>query len=90
MSSPLTLATIGQAPKVLLHDHLDGGLRPATVLGLADELGYDNLPVSEVDSLTSWFRMPTHRGTLLRYLAPMAHTVGVMQTTAGLYRVARE
>ena len=90
MSSPLTLATIGQAPKVLLHDHLDGGLRPATVLELADELGYDNLPVSEVDSLTSWFRMPTHRGTLLRYLAPMAHTVGVMQTTAGLYRVARE
>jgi adenosine deaminase len=90
MTSPLNLATIGKAPKVLLHDHLDGGLRPATVLELADELGYKNLPASDVDSLTTWFRTPSQRASLLSYLEPMAHTVGVMQTVSGLYRVARE
>ena len=90
MTSPLNLATIGQAPKVLLHDHLDGGLRPATVLELADELGYKKLPALDVDSLTRWFHTPSHRGSLLRYLEPMAHTVGVMQTASSLYRVARE
>jgi adenosine deaminase len=90
MTSPLNLATIGQAPKVLLHDHLDGGLRPATVLELAGELGYQKLPASDVYSLASWFHTPSHRGSLLRYLAPMAHTVGVMQTAPSLYRVARE
>jgi adenosine deaminase len=90
MTAPLNLATIGQAPKALLHDHLDGGLRPATVLELADELGYEKLPVSDVVSLTRWFHTPSHRGSLLRYLTPMAHTVGVMQTASSLYRVARE
>lgn len=88
--TPLTLTGIVQAPKVLLHDHLDGGLRPSTVLELADEVGYAGLPASDVISLARWFHAPSHRGSLLRYLAPMAHTVGVMQTASGLYRVARE
>src|SRR5689334_22604468 len=88
--TPLNRATIGEAPKVLLHDHLDGGMRPATVLELADELGYQKLPASDVDSLTRWIQAPSHRGSLLRYLEPMVHTVGVMQTASSLYRVARE
>jgi adenosine deaminase len=90
MTSPLTLATIAHAPKALLHDHLDGGLRPATLLELADELGYEKLPASDVDSLTKWIRTPSHHGSLLHYLEPLTHTVGVMQTASSLYRVARE
>ena len=90
MTSPLELALIGEAPKVLLHDHLDGGMRPATMLELADELGYLNLPVAEVDSLTAWIHTAPHRGSLLRYLEPLSHAVGVMQTASSLYRVARE
>ncbi|MGE2689015.1 adenosine deaminase [Mycolicibacterium pulveris] len=90
MAAPLNAATIAQAPKVLLHDHLDGGLRPATVLELAEEMGYDELPASDAGSLARWFHAPSHRGSLLRYLEPMAHTVGVMQTASNLYRVARE
>ena len=90
MTSPLSLANIEQAPKALLHDHLDGGLRPATVLELAEELGYGKLPASDTETLTSWFRDAAHSGSLARYLEPMTHTVGVMQTVAALYRVARE
>lgn len=90
MTTPLNSATIGRAPKVLLHDHLDGGLRAATVLELADELGHAKLPASDADSLAAWFQAPEHRGSLLRYLGPMVHTVGVMQTASSLYRVARE
>lgn len=90
MTSPLTLEMIGQAPKALLHDHLDGGLRPATVLALASETGYDNLPATDVESLATWFRTAAYSGSLERYLAPFAHTVAVMQTPAALYRVAYE
>jgi adenosine deaminase len=90
MTTPLTLDTIGQAPKALLHDHLDGGLRPATVLELADQLGYEELPATDVDALATWFRTSAHSGSLVRYLEPFAHTVGVMQTPAALYRVAFE
>ena len=90
MTTPLTLEMIGQAPKALLHDHLDGGLRPATVLELAEQTGYENLPATDVDALATWFRTATHSGSLVRYLEPFAHTVGVMQTPAALYRVAYE
>jgi adenosine deaminase len=81
---------IGQAPKALLHDHLDGGLRPATVLELAEQTEYENLPATDVDALATWFRTAAHSGSLERYLEPFAHTVGVMQTPAALYRVAYE
>ena len=82
-----------RAPKVVLHDHLDGGVRPATVLELADETGHD-LPVSGKDrtagGLAAWFRSAADSGSLESYLETFAHTVGVMQTEAALVRVARE
>jgi adenosine deaminase len=90
MTTPLTLAMIGQAPKALLHDHLDGGLRPATVVELAEQVGYDELPATDVDGLAAWFRTSAHSGSLERYLRPFAHTVSVMQTASALYRVAYE
>ncbi|MBO0677789.1 adenosine deaminase [Mycolicibacterium sp. S2-37] len=88
--TPLTLDSIRHAPKALLHDHLDGGLRPATVLELAEESGYEDLPAHDVDGLANFFRTAAHSGSLVRYLEPFAHTVGVMQTPAALHRVARE
>ncbi|MHA3023334.1 adenosine deaminase [Mycobacterium sp. BMJ-28] len=90
MSTPLTLELIKQAPKALLHDHLDGGLRPATVLELAGQFGYDDLPADDVDELATFFRTAAHSGSLVRYLEPFAHTVGVMQTPEALHRVAYE
>ena len=86
----LTLDQIKQAPKALLHDHLDGGLRPATVVELAEQSGYGDLPTMDVSELAMWFRTQAHSGSLVRYLEPFAHTVGVMQTTDALYRVAYE
>ena len=90
MTTPLNLDTIEKAPKALLHDHLDGGLRPATVLELAGQIGYDGLPATDVDALAPWFRTAAHSGSLVRYLEPFAHTVGVMQTPEALHRVAYE
>ncbi|MBX7455949.1 adenosine deaminase [Mycolicibacterium sp. 3033] len=90
MTTPLTLENIRQAPKALLHDHLDGGLRPETVLELADETGYDQLPEQDSEALATFFRTAAHSGSLVRYLEPFAHTVGVMQTPAALHRVAFE
>ncbi|WP_422749184.1 adenosine deaminase [Mycobacterium sp. WMMD1722] len=88
--TPLTLDSIRHAPKALLHDHLDGGLRPSTVLELAEEFGYQDLPAHDVDGLATFFRTAAHSGSLVRYLEPFAHTVGVMQTPEALHRVARE
>ncbi|ONM47043.1 adenosine deaminase [Nocardia donostiensis] len=87
---PLDLASIRRAPKALLHDHLDGGLRPATVLELATECGYDALPADNVEALGRWFREAADSGSLERYLETFEHTVAVMQTADGLRRVARE
>lgn len=81
---------ITRAPKVLLHDHLDGGLRPATILEIADETGYADLPAGDVDGLARWFRESADSGSLERYLETFVHTVGVMQTPDALRRVARE
>ncbi len=90
MPAPLNEETIRTAPKVLLHDHLDGGLRPATVLDLATQIGYQALPSHDVDGLARWFRDASDSGSLERYLETFAHTVAVMQTVEGLTRVARE
>ncbi len=87
---PLTLASIRQAPKAVLHDHLDGGLRPATVLELAGQCGYDQLPAQDAAALGNWFRDAADSGSLERYLETFAHTTAVMQTAEGLRRVARE
>lgn len=90
MPAPLTEENIRRAPKVLLHDHLDGGLRPATVIDLARQTGYDTLPTTDVDELSTWFYGAAHSGSLERYLETFAHTVGVMQTREALIRVAAE
>ncbi|HEX2705100.1 MAG TPA: adenosine deaminase, partial [Candidatus Lustribacter sp.] len=82
--------TIAAIPKVLLHDHLDGGLRPETIIELASEQGYDALPESEPDALGAWFRDSADSGSLVRYLETFSHTVGVMQTREALIRVASE
>jgi adenosine deaminase len=78
------------APKVLLHDHLDGGLRPATIVELARETGYDRLPTTDVEELAAWFTGAADSGSLERYLDTFTHTVGVMQTRDALVRVAAE
>jgi len=81
---------IRRAPKVLLHDHLDGGLRPETVVELASEYGYDKLPTTDVDELATWFHRGAERNDLVLYLEPFEHTVGVMQHRDAIERVAYE
>ncbi|MGY2084881.1 adenosine deaminase [Blastococcus sp. SYSU DS0539] len=90
MSAPLNAENVRRAPKVLLHDHLDGGLRPQTVLELADQAGYRRLPAADAESLGRWFREAADSGSLVQYLETFAHTVGVMQTAEAIHRVARE
>lgn len=79
-----------RAPKVLLHDHLDGGLRPQTVIDLAAEHGLTTLPTTDADELGAWFTRGADRGSLELYLEGFAHTVAVMQTRESLLRVAAE
>jgi adenosine deaminase len=86
----LPLATIRQAPKALLHDHLDGGLRPATVVDLASEFGYTGLPTTDVEDLAAWIRRGADRKSLELYLETFAHTVGVLQDRDAIIRVAAE
>ena len=88
--SALPEDVVRRAPKVLLHDHLDGGLRPATIVELAAETGYDALPTTDVEELGRWFVEAADSGSLVRYLETFAHTVGVMQTRDALVRVASE
>lgn len=77
-------------PKVLLHEHLDGGLRPLTVIELAAELGYEGLPTSDPTDLAAWFHRGAQRGNLPEYLEGFSHTTAVMQTPEALERVAFE
>jgi adenosine deaminase len=86
----LTSDTIREAPKALLHDHLDGGLRPATVIDLAREYGYRDLPTEDVDELSTWFRRGADRKSLELYLETFQHTFGVMQHYDAIVRVAAE
>ncbi|WP_444961225.1 adenosine deaminase [Nocardiopsis sp. M1B1] len=90
MNQPLTVDQIRRAPKVLLHDHLDGGLRPATVVELARETGYTGLPTYDAQELGRWFREASDSGSLELYLETFAHTTAVMQTRDALVRVAAE
>jgi adenosine deaminase len=87
---PLTLTDIRRAPKVLLHDHLDGGLRPATIIELAAEQGYRGLPADDADTLAAALTSGARRGNLELYLEAFRHTVAVMQTRDALIRVGRE
>ncbi len=86
----LELDTIRRAPKVLLHDHLDGGLRPQTVLELASEIGYRELPTTDPDELARWFTLGADRKSLELYLEAFRHTVAVMQTRDAVERVSAE
>ena len=90
MSDVAITEEVAAAPKALLHDHLDGGLRPATILELADEIGYAGLPDGDEVALERWFRESADSGSLERYLETFDHTLAVMQTEEGLRRVARE
>jgi adenosine deaminase len=81
---------IRRAPKVLLHDHLDGGLRPATVIELGAESGYRDLPTTDPDELARWFTLGADRKSLELYLEGFRHTVAVMQTRDAIARVAAE
>jgi adenosine deaminase len=90
MPATLTSDAIRSAPKVLLHDHLDGGLRPQTVIELAQRNGYQDLPTTDTAELARWFDEASSSGSLVRYLETFVHTVGVMQTAESLRRVARE
>ncbi|TDE97544.1 adenosine deaminase [Occultella glacieicola] len=85
----LTYEDIVALPKVVLHDHLDGGLRPATIIDLAAEVGHQ-LPSTDPDGLAAWFVQAASAGDLNRYLETFVHTLAVTQTEAGLRRVARE
>jgi len=89
MVTPPSYEEIRTAPKVLLHDHLDGGLRPATVVDLAGQVGH-RLPTTDPAALERWFVTSASSGSLERYLETFSHTVAVMQTASALRRVARE
>ncbi|MHB1473534.1 MAG: adenosine deaminase [Dermatophilaceae bacterium] len=86
----LTDDILRRAPKSLLHDHLDGGLRPQTIIELAETVGYQGLPAGEAEALGAWFRDSADSGSLERYLETFEQTLAVMQTVDGLHRVASE
>src|SRR4051812_1595793 len=90
MGNPPSSDQIRRAPKVLLHAHLDGGLRTGTIVDLARGTGYTQLPATDADRLGVWFRESADSGSLERYLETFSHTVGVMQTKDALARVAAE
>ncbi len=81
------LATL---PKVLLHEHLDGVVRPQTVIDLAKDEKYSGLPTTDPVTLADWFHQGANKGSLAKYLEGFAHTIAVMQTEDSLERVAYE
>ena len=81
---------IRRLPKVLLHDHLDGGLRPRTVIDLAKEIGYQDLPQQDPAELAAWFHRRAQQGKVPEYLEGFLHTTSVMQTPEALERVSFE
>ena len=85
-----TEEVIKGVPKVLLHDHLDGGVRARTVIELAKEIKYNKLPTSDEAELAQWFYRGANKGNLVEYLQGFEHTCAVMQTKEGLTRVAYE
>ena len=81
-------AFLRSLPKVLLHEHLDGVLRPRTVIDLAKDAGYGELPTADPQALAQWFHRGANQGSLAKYLEGFAHTIAVMQTEEALERVA--
>jgi adenosine deaminase len=89
-SMPLEKPLLQSLPKVLLHEHLDGALRPQTVIELADDVKYAGLPTRDPRKLAQWFHQGANQGSLAKYLEGFAHTIAVMQTEEALYRAAYE
>lgn len=85
-----TNEVIKTAPKVLLHDHLDGGLRTSTLIELAKDIHYDKLPTTDSGELADWFHRGANKGNLVEYLQGFEHTCALMQTKEALFRVAYE
>ena len=81
---------IKRLPKALLHDHLDGGLRPETIIELAQKIGYDKLPTQDPIKLAQWFEESCNSHSLVRYLETFSHTIAVMQSKEAIVQVARE
>lgn len=81
---------IKSVPKVLLHDHLDGGLRTSTIIEIAKEIKYNNLPTTDPDELAQWFHAGANKGSLVEFLQGFEHTIAVMQTKETLSRIAYE
>ena len=84
-------------PKISLHDHLDGGLRPATILEIADAEGValptdveTGAAIDDAGRLGQWFADQSDSGSLVEYLKTFDVTTAVMQSEAGLERIARE
>ena len=86
----LDRAVVQSLPKVLLHEHLDGVLRPRTVIELARSTGYTELPTNDAEALGKWFHQGANQGSLAKYLEGFKHTIAVMQTEEALERVAYE
>jgi adenosine deaminase len=86
----LDRAALQTLPKVLLHEHLDGVLRPQTIIELAKSLDYDQLPTQNPEELARWFHQGANQGSLPKYLEGFAHTIAVMQNEEALERVAYE
>ena len=86
----LDSAALQTLPKVLLHEHLDGVLRPQTIIELAKSLDYDQLPTQNPEELARWFHQGANQGSLPKYLEGFAHTIAVMQNEEALERVAYE
>lgn len=89
-TSTVDPAVVKRLPKVALHDHLDGGLRPQTIIDIAAETGYDGLPTTDAVELEKWFFDSANSGDLPTYLTTFDHTTAVMQTVDSLVRVTRE
>src|SRR5215471_6515767 len=86
----LDRAALQSLPKVLLHEHLDGVLRPQTIIELAKSIDYEQLPTRDPEELARWFHQGANQGSLPKYLQGFAHTIAVMQTEEALERVAYE
>lgn len=91
MAVEVSSSAIASAPKALLHDHLDGGLRIDTILELSEAIGWTaNLPTTDPADLQAWFTAGAAAKDLLKYLATFEHTLAVMQDPAHIERIAYE